>query len=79
MENGPEEVEVKSQALHPKNSNLGTKAVVYAKELWIEKDDAVAITEGEKITLMKWGNVLITKVEKNGDDILLHGKVDPED
>jgi hypothetical protein len=39
---------------------LGTKAVIYGKEVWIEKDDAVSIVEGEKITLMKWGNVIVT-------------------
>lgn len=53
--------------------------MIYGKELWVEKDDAAAIEEGEKITLMKWGNVTITKKEVDGDNIILYGKVDPAD
>lgn len=80
IENGPEQIEAKSQALHPKNESLGTKAVIYGRELWIEKDDAVAIQEGEKITLMKWGNATITKIEKTDDGSLtLFAKVDLAD
>jgi len=67
IENGPDAIESKSQPLHPKNDAIGSKAVIYGKELWIEKDDASAIEEGEKITLMKWGNVTITKKEVAGD------------
>jgi glutamyl/glutaminyl-tRNA synthetase len=67
IENGPNEIEAKSHPLHPKNDKLGTKAVIYGKEVWIEKDDAVSIVEGEKITLMKWGNVFITQIQKNQD------------
>jgi len=49
--------------LHPKNPSLGSKAVVYGNEVWIETDDASAIEEGEKVTLMKWGNITVTKKE----------------
>jgi glutamyl-tRNA synthetase len=31
IENGPEPIEARSQALHPKNDSLGSKAVVYGK------------------------------------------------
>jgi glutamyl-tRNA synthetase len=79
IENGPDEVEAKSHPLHPKNDSIGTKAVIYTKDLWIEKDDAVALEEGEKITLMKWGNVTITKKEVVGDTISLTGKIDLAD
>ena len=59
--NGPEEVEAKTQKLHPKNDSVGTKAVSYYREIWIENDDAAAIEEGEKVTLMKWGNLIVQK------------------
>jgi hypothetical protein len=53
---------------------------MYGKELFIEKDDAVLISEGEKITLMKWGNVTITKkVELEGGLFHLTGTVDESD
>lgn len=79
IENGPETIEAKSHPLHPKNDSIGSKAVIYGKELWIESDDAKAIEEGEKITLMKWGNVTITQKEADGDKFTLYGKVDPSD
>jgi hypothetical protein len=34
---------------------------MYGKECFIEKADAETIKEGDKITLMKWGNVNISK------------------
>jgi glutamyl-tRNA synthetase len=79
IENAPDAVEAQSHPLHPKDATIGSKAVVFAKELLIEKDDAVAINEGEKITLMKWGNVTISKKEEINGVITLTGKVDPED
>jgi glutamyl-tRNA synthetase len=48
--------------------------------LLIERDDASEIEVGEKVTLMKWGNVTISKKETADDGIvILHGLVDPED
>jgi len=72
--------ETKSVPKHPKNESLGTKPRFYGPELLIEADDANAIEEGEKITLMAWGNCVITKKEV-GDDgkITLRGKMDLED
>jgi len=53
--------------------------VVYSREVFIERDDALQIQEGEKVTLMKWGNVLVEKkVEKDGELVLI-GKHDAED
>lgn len=65
--------------MHPKDASIGSKAVFYSKEVWIEKDDALEIQEGEKVTLMKWGNALITKKVVDGDSISLFGKLDLED
>lgn len=79
IENGPDAIEAQSHPLHPKDATLGSKAVMYGKDLWIEKDDALAINEGEKITLMKWGNVIITKKEEIDGVITLTGTVDPTD
>jgi len=69
IENGPEPVEARSQPLHPKNNQVGSKATIYGKELWIEYDDAIDIVEGEKITLMKWGNVTISKKVVDGKNV----------
>lgn len=80
IENGPEEIEAQSHPLHPKNAGVGSKAVIYSKNVLIERDDAASIVEGEKVTLMKWGNVTITKIEKSeSGEISLIGKVDKDD
>ena len=78
--NGPEEVEAKTQKLHPKNDSVGTKAVSYYREIWIENDDAAAIEEGEKVTLMKWGNLVVQKKEKTEEGgYVLHGELNLDD
>jgi glutamyl-tRNA synthetase len=80
VENGPAIPEARSQPLHPKNDSVGSKAVIYGSELWIEKDDAISIEVGEKVTLMKWGNITITKKESSHDDnLVLYGTIDESD
>jgi len=79
IENGPNPVECRSQPLHPKNTNVGTKATVYGRELLVEKEDAAEIAEGEKFTLMKWGNATVTKKVVEGDKITLYATIDETD
>lgn len=79
IENGPDDIEGQSHPLHPKNPSVGTKSVLYGKEVFIEKEDAQSITEGEKVTLMKWGNVTITSKQEADGQITLTGKIDPAD
>lgn len=79
IENGPETVEARSQPLHPKNAEIGSKAVFYGRELLIERDDADKIKEGQKITLMKWGNCTITKKTEENGQIHLWGNIDEAD
>lgn len=43
IENVPSETEARSQPLHPKNAAIGSKAVIYSREVWIERDDAAEI------------------------------------
>ena len=40
IENGPEALEARSHPLHPKDPSVGNKAVMYGKNLIIERDDA---------------------------------------
>lgn len=63
LENGPESQTTQSHPLHQKNASLGTKEVHYFSRVLLEKADAETVQPGEKITLMKWGNVVITGVE----------------
>jgi len=68
--------ESKDISLHPK-LNLGTKKVSYSNSLFIEFDDAKLIVEGEEVTLLNWGNVIIDKVSSNKVDnsFLLEGRL----
>ena len=46
----------------------------------IEKEDAKLVKEGQKLTLYKWGNSVVEKIEKEGEEIKnIHVKLTPED
>lgn len=52
---------------------------MYGRDLWIEREDASEIAEGEKITLMKWGNATISKKVVEGDNITIYANIDEKD
>ena len=77
MEDKVEEVEVD---WHQKNKELGKRIQKRYKELVIEKEDANLLKEGQKLTLYKWGNSIVQKIEKDGDKVTaVHVKLTPED
>jgi len=49
---------------HPKDPSIGMKNVYYSPTVFIEKDDAVLINDGQTITLMNWGNIKVNRVLK---------------
>ncbi|PFX18452.1 Bifunctional glutamate/proline--tRNA ligase [Stylophora pistillata] len=57
--------EMKECPLHPKNPSVGSKEVWYGPKVFIDGEDAVTLSEGEMVTLINWGNVKITKINKN--------------
>jgi len=65
LSNGPTQVEVKAVAKHKKNPELGTKDVFYSNTIYIEGDDAQSLSENEEVTLMDWGNAIVSQVVKN--------------
>ncbi len=79
IENGPDQIEAKSVPLHPKNDSLGSKALICGKEVWLERDDADTVVEGEKVALRNYGKVeILKKVDDNGV-LTLVGRLDPLD
>jgi len=70
LNNGPDKIKAETHPLHQKNADLGNKAVLYGKEIYVEKGDAKDLAVGEKITLMKWGNAVITMKEEKPDGTL---------
>jgi glutamyl-tRNA synthetase len=75
LTNGPEEPFVRIAPRHKKYEEAGKKATTYTKEIWLDGADAAAVSEGEEVTLMDWGNAIIKHVEKdkNGTIIRLSG------
>jgi len=66
---------------HQKNKSLGQRVQKRCKNLVIEKEDAATIVEGQKLTLYKWGNSIVEKVDKNdeGKVTCVYVKLTPED
>uniref|UniRef100_A0A7N5K3C8 Bifunctional glutamate/proline--tRNA ligase n=1 Tax=Ailuropoda melanoleuca TaxID=9646 RepID=A0A7N5K3C8_AILME len=59
--------EMKEVAKHPKNPDVGLKPVWYSPKVFIEGADAETLSEGEMVTFINWGNINITKINKNAD------------
>uniref|UniRef100_A0A3B4U160 Bifunctional glutamate/proline--tRNA ligase n=1 Tax=Seriola dumerili TaxID=41447 RepID=A0A3B4U160_SERDU len=59
--------EMKEVAKHPKNAEVGMKQVWYGPRVLIEGADAETFSEGEVVTFINWGNLIITKINKWAD------------
>ncbi|KAI4873323.1 hypothetical protein NFI96_029076, partial [Prochilodus magdalenae] len=72
--------ELKEAAKHPKNSDVGMKPVWYGPKVFVEGADAETFTEGETVTFINWGNIIITKIHKgsNGAITSLEGRLNLE-
>lgn len=65
MIDGPNEPFVKEILKHKKNAELGVKSTTFANEIYLDAQDGSGLVEGEEVTLMDWGNVIIQKVSVN--------------
>ncbi|XP_021402507.2 bifunctional glutamate/proline--tRNA ligase isoform X6 [Lonchura striata] len=63
--------EMKEVAKHPKNADVGLKPVWYSSRVLIEGADAETLTEGEVVTFINWGNIIITKLNRNSSGKIL--------
>lgn len=64
----PEATEGKKEvAKHPKNAEVGMKDVWYGPRVLVEGADAETFSEGEVVTFINWGNLVITKINKAAD------------
>ncbi|XP_006779781.1 bifunctional glutamate/proline--tRNA ligase isoform X2 [Neolamprologus brichardi] len=66
--------EMKEIAKHPKNAEVGMKEVWFGPRVLIEGADAETFTEGETVTFINWGNLIITKINKGADGKVLSMK-----
>lgn len=46
------------------NADVGMKEVWYGPRVLVEGADAETFTEGEMVTFINWGNLIITKINK---------------
>nr|XP_030125005.3 bifunctional glutamate/proline--tRNA ligase isoform X6 [Taeniopygia guttata] len=63
--------EMKEVAKHPKNADVGLKPVWYSSRVLIEGADAETLAEGEVVTFINWGNIIITKLNRNSSGKIL--------
>lgn len=59
----PTEAYASSIVKHPKDESMGTKIRFFGPDLLLQADDAAGLSVGEEVTLMSWGNVIITGLE----------------
>lgn len=55
---------IEKAPFHPKNAEVGEKDMFFSKTIFIESADAEGFKEGENVTFINWGNLLINKVNK---------------
>lgn len=72
--------EMKEVAKHPKNADVGMKQVWYGPKVFIEGADAETFTEGETVTFINWGNIIITKIHRDSSGAIssLDGRLNLE-
>ncbi|XP_063040031.1 bifunctional glutamate/proline--tRNA ligase [Engraulis encrasicolus] len=72
--------EMKEAAKHPKNAEVGMKTVWYGPKVYVEGADAETFTEGEMVTFINWGNIIITKIHRDGSGAVssLEGRLNLE-
>eukprot|EP00252_Welwitschia_mirabilis_P000333 TRINITY_DN10369_c0_g1_i1.p1 TRINITY_DN10369_c0_g1~~TRINITY_DN10369_c0_g1_i1.p1 ORF type:complete len:721 (-),score=128.64 TRINITY_DN10369_c0_g1_i1:353-2515(-) len=77
LTNGPEEPFVRILPRHKKYEGAGKKATTFTKRIWLDGADAAAISEGEEVTLMDWGNAIVENIEKDetGHILRLSGRL----
>ncbi|KAH0793273.1 glutamyl-tRNA synthetase [Histomonas meleagridis] len=68
--NGAKEGEVDAPIL-PTDPSKGTRKLPIAPVVYTTQFDAKSIKVGEKVTLLHWGNVIIDKIEMDGENVKL--------
>lgn len=68
--NGIDETVSGERPRHNKNSDLGTKRVVFSGEILLSQADAASLKLNEEVTLMNWGNAIVTNILFNRSGIV---------
>lgn len=79
IENGPTVPEGITVDYHPKDPSLGSKSRILTNHLYVEQEDVKDLKVGDKFTLSRWGNVVVTKVEEHEGRLKLSVELNLED
>ena len=69
LENVPAEITAHSVPLIPLLPEKGSRVCRRFNVVYLDQEDAAAVKTGEIVTFLRWGNMCITAVEKDGDKI----------
>jgi len=69
-----------SVQIHPQRPEMGQRVMRRSCRVLLDRADAVTFKVGEEVTLLRWGNVVITEVQLDSQDRLLglQGRFDAE-
>jgi glutamyl-tRNA synthetase len=70
LSGGPAEVDTVVRPRHKKNSELGNKAMLLFKTVFLEQEDAQRLKLGEEVTLMDWGNAIVDDISKDAAGVV---------
>ncbi|MCH0628500.1 glutamate--tRNA ligase [Kocuria palustris] len=62
---GPAEAKTEQRPKHKKNPDVGTKPVIFANKILLSQEDAALLGDNEEVTLMDWGNAIVTAIHKD--------------
>jgi glutamyl/glutaminyl-tRNA synthetase len=64
-------VECVSIGLHPSKPEMGTRILRRLNKVLLETEDCQHFTEGEEVTLVRWGNFFMDKIERNAEGVVV--------
>jgi glutamyl-tRNA synthetase len=70
IENVAAEVTLHTVQVHPQKPEHGTRIMRRNNVVYIDQIDAVTYSVNEDITLLRWGNIKITNIEKNESGVV---------
>mmetsp|Transcript_5208 Transcript_5208/g.8013 ORF Transcript_5208/g.8013 Transcript_5208/m.8013 type:complete len:905 (+) Transcript_5208:75-2789(+) len=78
--NVPGEVVGVSIQRHPQKPEMGMRVSRRYNKLYLEVEDCQNFSEGEEVTLVRWGNFFIDKMERNsnGEVVSMEGRFNPD-
>eukprot|EP00040_Diaphanoeca_grandis_P032383 m.196091 g.196091 ORF g.196091 m.196091 type:complete len:1633 (+) comp32603_c0_seq2:108-5006(+) len=65
LEIAGQKTEAKEIQFHPKEPRVGMKKMHLANKVWVQLSDAQLLEEGQKITLMDYGNAFVTSITRD--------------